>query len=91
MVSKLYPSQIVDDRAIPVIIKCGDPIEDWAVLEVDPSFKPGQFKFNDTIPLCDKDEALPQVTVTSTQLRTIYCKIGLHIKNSVEFMEPTAT
>jgi hypothetical protein len=91
VVAKLYPSQIVDDRAIPVIFKCGDPIEDWAVLEVDPSFKPGQFQFNDTIPLRDKDDALPQVTVASTQLRTIYCKIGLHLKNSVEFMEPTAT
>jgi hypothetical protein len=91
VVSKLYPSQIVDDRAIPVIFKCGDPIQDWAVLEVDPSFKPGQFQYNDTIPLRDKDNALPQVTVASTHLRSIYCKIGLHLNNSVEFIEPYAT
>ena len=91
MVSRLYPKQPVDDNAIPVNVKCYDYSVDWAVLEVDPLYKPALFRFSDTISLRRQDKALSPVTVASTYLNTIYYKIGLNQANPVEFMEPTVS
>ena len=91
VVPRLYPKQSVDANAISVNVKCDDYSADWAVLTVDPSYKPELFQFIDTISLRRQVKTLSPVTVASTRLNTIYCKIGLHQANPDEFMESTVS
>lgn len=88
VVSRLYPRQTVDDRAVAVAYNgCGDYDRDWAVLDVT---TPG-FHFTDTLPLRDPTKPLPLSTESSVMLNTLYYKVGLHRTSNPEFMEATAT
>jgi hypothetical protein len=87
LVSRLHPEQIVDDRAIPVVFKCGCHAQDWAVLEVKNTYNPA-FSFTDTVALRPKDQPLPPVTVESTRLMSIFYELD---DPYVPFMEATVS
>jgi hypothetical protein len=74
---KVGEKDVLDEKNFEVKYVSGDPINDWAILELtDPSQK-----FNEFISLCKIDD-LPNPTTTTEGLKSFYAPIATYRRNA---------